>query len=284
MSEWTTQCSAKLNLFLSVGPRDERGWHPLRTLFQAIDLWDLLTVELASKDEVVTNVDYLPAENTLTKALAAYRERCDTPYLAMFLEKRIPAQSGLGGGSSDAAGLLRILQKVVDDPLGEDELQELALSVGADVPFFLVGGRARAEGYGEKIEALADPSERHYLVVKPEVDCPTARMFQALDEMSYEWRPFPPDANPLPGVGEEIYNDFERVMPKICADQIEWLREFGALSAGLTGSGSAVFGEFETRTEAVTARELLKGIPEENVWVCRSLRREESLKVVANSL
>jgi 4-diphosphocytidyl-2-C-methyl-D-erythritol kinase len=274
---WTCRCPAKLNLFLAVGPKDDRDWHPLRTVFQAIDLWDTVTVELADSDELISNVDYLPADNTLTRALAAYRRQQPIPPLAIVLDKTIPAQSGLGGGSSDAAGLLRVLQEISSQPLEHAELLELALSIGADVPFFLIGGRASAEGYGEKILPLPDPPERHYLVVKPEVDCPTGAMFKALDELDYPWKDFPVWSRPPYPWADDSYNDFERVMPEMCAEHIVRLQEYGALTAGLTGSGSAVYGEFEVRSQALTARELLADTPEENVWICRSLGREESL-------
>jgi 4-diphosphocytidyl-2-C-methyl-D-erythritol kinase len=260
-----TICPAKLNLFLSVGPKDSRGWHPLRSVFQAIDLCDTLSVELADQDSIETNVEWMPEANTLTKALAEFRKLAHIPPLQVKLEKTIPPQSGLGGGSSDAAGLLRILNEVAGDP--SVDLAAIATKVGADVPFFLVGGKARAEGYGERLTQLDDPKESYFVVLKPEVDSPTPAMFKALDDLNYEWREFPES--------DELYNDFERVMPEVCQTRIDQLVAFGALSAGLTGSGSAVFGIFENHTEALTAAELVRNSGEENVWATRSLPRSE---------
>jgi 4-diphosphocytidyl-2-C-methyl-D-erythritol kinase len=276
---WTTRCPAKLNLFLAVGPKDSRGWHPLRTIFQAVSLFDTLTVSLAKEDGFATNVDYLNGENTLTKALRKYREAASTPPIEVMLEKSIPAQSGLGGGSSDAAGLIRILQAINPNPLSPGQLNQIAVEVGADVPFFLVGGRARAQGYGEIIEPLADSAEGYCVILKPDIDCPTAQMFHALDELSYNWVPFPLTSSQ----DIERYNDFERVMPDVCKDYIELLKLSGASSAGLTGSGSATYGIFPNHTAAKTGLELLKGTLADNVahqaWICSFVNREDSLRL-----
>src|SRR5256885_14356896 len=111
-------CPAKINEFLSVGPRDERGYHPIRTIFQAISLFDELTITEAEEDSFACNID-LPERNTLTKALSLVKEFVDVPPLAITLKKEIPTGAGLGGGSSDAAGLLRRINEFAKFPLRE---------------------------------------------------------------------------------------------------------------------------------------------------------------------
>jgi 4-diphosphocytidyl-2-C-methyl-D-erythritol kinase len=234
----TVECPAKINTFLAVGPPDERGWHPLRTIFQAIDLCDTLTIEPADTDEVTFSVPGVPARNTVTEALRRLREHCEVAPHRIHIEKRIPAESGLGGGSSDAAGVLRHL----GHGLSPQRLMKIALQVGADVPFFLLGGRARAEGYGERLASLPDLPKRWLVLARPDEGCPTAEMFRKLDEKPREFEDFPS--------GDVLYNDFERVAPCASLDLIEAILANGADDASLTGSGSVVFGRYPDETAA----------------------------------
>lgn len=263
-------CPAKINTFLAVGRVDTRGMHPLRTVFQAIDWCEELTLAPADETRLTSNWPDLPMENTLTKALRLAGEYFDIPALHIHLEKRIPHQSGLGGGSSDAAGLLRGLARLIGQPKAPF-WNDVAQAVGADVPFFMVGGRARAEGYGEKLTPLPDPPSQALLVVQPPVTVPTGPAFAALDGLDYPWREFPE--------GGELYNDFERVAPCECGELAERMQVLGASGAMLTGSGSAVFGEFATHELAERA---LRALPSELVLharVCRTLTRAESLAI-----
>jgi 4-diphosphocytidyl-2-C-methyl-D-erythritol kinase len=260
-----------VNLFLAVGPPDRRGYHPLRTVFQAVDLCDLLHVEFAGASGerlIETDGAELPDENTVTKVLRLSREIFARQPSRIRLTKRIPMESGLGGGSSDAAGLLRALNHPGGVPL--EELEPVAAAVGADVPFFLTGGRARGEGYGERITPLPDQPVEWYAIAKPPIGCPTAEMYSKLDAKPREWRDWPKE--------DELYNDFERVAPCECLDLIERLLVLGARDAALSGSGSAVFGRFRTREGAESARAALLG-RETQVWVARTLSRAESLRI-----
>ncbi len=240
----TLLCRAKINTFLTVGPPDERGWHPLKTVFQEIDLADTLTFEEAERDAVTFSVVGIPARNTVTEALRLLREHRDIPPLRIHVEKRIPAESGLGGGSADAAALLRHYGRDLPN------LAEIALRVGADVPFFLVGGRARAEGYGERLTPLPDLPTRHLVLALPAEGCPTGEMFRGLDAKPREFRDFPTD--------NVLYNDFERVAPCASLDLIDRLLVHGAEDAGLSGSGSVVFGRFADAASAARAAEAMR--------------------------
>lgn len=270
MSVFTVRCPAKVNLFLAVGPPHRNGYHPLRTVFQAVGLFDTLEVTLSSGDhEVVFENADVPAENTLTKTLRYVDEIAAVPRLRIVVRKEIPMESGLGGGSSDAAGLLRLVKRLVKGDIPEGELASIATTVGADVPFFLVGGRARAEGYGERLTPLEDAPTEWLVIVRPEVGCPTGAAYRALDALSYPWREFP--------AGDELYNDFERVAPCESLDLMDRLRVHGARDAALSGSGSAVFGRFQDEALAQRAGAQLRSEGFGALWVAPTLRRSESL-------
>lgn len=267
--KWVTRCPAKVNLFLAVGPPEPNGYHPIRTLFQAISLADTLTVELADAPSLTCNWPGLPAENTLTRVLRLIQEYVDLPPLAITLHKEIPAESGLGGGSSNAAGLLRILSRV-GPALEPHFVADVAAAVGADVPFFLVGGRARGEGYGEQLTPLADAATLELVIVRPEVGVSTPAAYRALDQEPRDWRNFPSD--PL-----DLYNDFERVAPCLCGEVAERLVLAGAEKALLSGSGSAVYGVFSTVEAADRAATRLDREALGQVWRAHTITRQESL-------
>ncbi len=264
------RCPAKINLFLSVGPPDQRNYHPLRTVFQAVSLSDQLTVEIeGEQDEISCNWPDLPVDNTLTKTLRLVREMVPLPPVKLSLQKSIPAESGLGGGSSNAAGLLRGIKRLFPDSLEERFMQEVAMSVGADVPFFLVGGQAKATGYGEILDPLPDPERMHFVIVRPDMGVSTPMAFRGLDQTEREWREFP--------AGDELYNDFERVAPCESIDLGERLQIHGATGALLCGSGSAIFGIYNSEERAAYALEKMKGEGYRSSWQATSLTREESL-------
>lgn len=262
-------CPAKLNTFLSVGPPDRKGWHPLRSIFQAIALHDVLTIHFGHKEPgIFCDWPDFPAENTISKALRLISESAALPPLRIELEKHIPAQSGLGGGSSDAAGFLKLIRQLFPEALPDYFLKEVALSVGADVPFFLVGGRAKAEGYGEILTPLEDLPAEWVVVVQPEETVSTPAAFKHLDSMEREWQDFE-------RAGEGI-NHFELAAPPICLKIKSRLKEAGADFSLLTGSGSAVFGLFgRDEASAKAAAGFFEGrFP--FVWMGQTLLREES--------
>jgi 4-diphosphocytidyl-2-C-methyl-D-erythritol kinase len=242
----TVLCPAKINLFLSVGPPDSRGYHPLRTIFQSVGLFDELEIDLDVDDFSITS-DWpeLPERNTLDRTLRLLREIVNLPPMKIHLVKRIPAESGLGGGSSDAGGLLRAVQALMPGHLRSNELHAVAQAVGMDVPYFLVGGRARGEGYGQQVSPLPDGPAHHYVLARPGIGCATAGMFGRLDEVDRPWLEFPED--------DRLHNDFERVAPCESLELTERLQVYGAKDAALTGSGSAVFGRYSSEPEAEEA-------------------------------
>jgi 4-diphosphocytidyl-2-C-methyl-D-erythritol kinase len=262
---------AKLNLFLAVGPKDAVGYHPIRTIFQAIGLQDEVTIDLAAEH---TSIKFegadIPENNTVSKALRLMSELCDLPKMGIRIRKNIPSEAGLGGGSSNAAAIIRTVRHLIPGALGESDAFSVARAVGADVPFFLVGGRAKGEGYGDVLTPLPDPKPEWALVVKPPYGNSTAEMYSALDQLEYPFADFPED--------DRLYNDFERNACHI-TDLAERLQVFGADQAGMTGSGSAVFGLFSSHAAAVIAQgralEECIGL----AWTVPLLSRAQSLTI-----
>lgn len=260
-------CPAKVNLFLSVGDKDETGYHPIRTIFQTVSLADELEIGTSSKDSFECDAAFVPEENTVTKAWRLSREYVDLPRLAIKLQKRIPAQSGLAGGSSDAAGLLAALVKLTGGALSYENALEVAAAVGSDVPFFLKGGKARATGYGEKLESLEDPATQWLVIAMPEKGVSTIEAYRRLDAHPRELRDFPSHCR-------DSTNDFELVAPQDSLHLILQLKNSGAEFARLSGSGSAVFGFFDCRA---TAERVAAEMQSSTVrtWSCRTVSSKE---------
>lgn len=261
-------CPAKINTVLRVGQPDARGYHPLETEFQAIGLCDELVVVEGGSGFAVEGAD-LPPENTVTKALRLMREVATLPPIGIQLTKRIPSEAGLGGGSSDAAGLLRILRKLLPPSVPNREFELVARAVGADVSFFLVGGRASATGYGEVLTPLPDVAEQWMVVAMPHVRCSTPAMYRALDEARSA-------RGVAPSLGAHmVENDFHAVAPEACLNLANELAAAGLDPVGLSGSGAAVFGFAGAQD---LAESVVSSLP--HAWAVPTLTREQSIAVV----
>ncbi|MCH9609141.1 MAG: 4-diphosphocytidyl-2-C-methyl-D-erythritol kinase [Chlamydiales bacterium] len=175
---------AKVNLFLRILRRREDGFHEIASLFQAIDLGDTLFLELSSCDQFTTNSPDIPLgpSNLVFKALKLFREKTalSTP-VKIHLEKKIPTEAGLGGGSSNAATTLWGLNALHDFPLSEKELQLWSAELGSDVPFFFSSGTAYCQGRGEQIKNLKPLSLQPFWLFKPPSGLSTQQIYQALD-------------------------------------------------------------------------------------------------------
>jgi 4-diphosphocytidyl-2-C-methyl-D-erythritol kinase len=249
---------AKLNLFLHVVGRRADGYHLLQTVFRLIDLCDWIAISPREDGEIrlAEELPGVPAEQNLVvraarllQAAAGVRKGA-----TLGVEKRIPLGGGLGGGSSDAATTLVGLNRLWGTGLPRAELSRLALGLGADVPFFLFGRNAFAEGVGERLAPLAlDPA--WYVVMTPGIEVSTAAIFAA-PELTRDAKPIKITAF-FKGFGR---NDLE---PVVCArypgvaEHLAWLRTFG--EARMSGSGSSVFAEFGSEAEA---RAVVARIPE----------------------
>ncbi|WHZ12332.1 MAG: 4-diphosphocytidyl-2-C-methyl-D-erythritol kinase [Burkholderiaceae bacterium] len=253
---------AKLNLFLHVTGRRADGYHLLQSAFMLIDWCDTLHFELRG-DGGIAREDLaapLPADDLTLRAARALKAAAGTPLGAQIgVDKRIPAQAGLGGGSSDAATCLLALNRLWTLRLPLPALERIALQLGADVPFFLRGRNAWVEGIGERIApldgALALPPAR-FVVARPQRGLETGRVFAApeLERATPTAIISRFAADPF-GFG---HNDLQPVAERLCPDiaqALDWLSSRG-LAGRMTGSGSAVFARMPDAAEGAARRTL----------------------------
>ncbi|SEI55982.1 4-(cytidine 5'-diphospho)-2-C-methyl-D-erythritol kinase [Paraburkholderia diazotrophica] len=254
---------AKLNLFLHITRRLPNGYHALQTVFQLLDWGDTLHFTLRDDGAITrdTEIADVPADTDLTVRAAKLLKQHTGTRLGVNIEidKRLPMGAGLGGGSSDAATTLLALNRLWKLDLPRAELQALAVKLGADVPFFIFGKNAFAEGIGEELEQVQLPP-RHFLVVTPRVHVPTSAIFSektltrdtkaltiadflAQHSCNAEW----PDS-----FGR---NDMQQVVAGKYAEVAQVLRWFDDIApARMTGSGASVFAAFRSKDEAVAAQ------------------------------
>ncbi|MBO4879567.1 MAG: 4-(cytidine 5'-diphospho)-2-C-methyl-D-erythritol kinase [Clostridia bacterium] len=270
--------NAKINLTLEVLGKREDGYHELRSVMHSIGIFDTVELELipqgvcarAPGGVLIECPAALPYQNTARRAAESYlaaagidlpaEKRC----LVVRLEKLIPSEAGLGGGSSDAAAVLRGLDAMFG-ALPTNELYEIAASIGADVPFCLHGGCALCEGIGEKLTDLP-PARLPLLIVKGARGVSTGALFRSLDEsavraegdrsaaLAAALRSGGGAAEIAPHLLNDLAPAAEEVVPEI-REQTARMLASGAVGAQMTGSGSSVFGIFESREAAQKAAE-----------------------------
>jgi 4-diphosphocytidyl-2-C-methyl-D-erythritol kinase len=266
---------AKVNLRLRILAREESGYHQLETVFCAISLADEVAVvrgEAGIRLEVEGGMDVGPPERNLAVRAVErfYREMGIAPAVDLHLTKRIPAAAGLGGGSSDAAAVLRALNTLHGDALPRAALLQLAIELGADVPFFLCGSPlALAWGRGERLMPLPPLPPRPVLVAHPGEAMPTADAFRevaALRTGGYapEAALIDPDAlRSWDSIADLARNDFEPVVLRripILADGLAAMRQAGARISLLAGSGSSIFAIFDSDDARDTASAGVDGL------------------------
>lgn len=260
---------AKLNLFLHVTGRRADGYHLLQTLFRFIDLNDTLHFTVREDGEV-RRVNALqgvpPAQDLCVRAARLLQQETGCQLgVDIALEKHIPMGGGLGGGSSDAATTLLALNRLWGLALSRERLMQLGLSLGADVPVFVFGENAFAEGVGEQLQAYSLP-DAWYVVLCPPVHVPTAQIFThpelTRNTISMTMRALPKGQTFRVGRSEgglRLRNDLQAVACSLypaVQEHLEWLAQFAP--ALMTGSGACVFAEFATEAEA---RAVLQQLP-----------------------
>jgi len=266
---------AKLNLFLHIVGRRADGYHELQSAFVPIDLADLLDFERRDNGLIERTGDIVgdPAHDLAVKAARALQQASATHFgVSIDVEKRIPAGSGMGGGSSDAATTLIALNRLWELSWPRARLAELAIKLGADVPFFLGNGPAFVEGIGERLTPLAT-TPRHYAVIYPQVAVSTREIFAdpglTRDTKATIIAAF---SAAQEGTSESLFgaNDLEAVVRRqypVVDDAVRHLQRFGP--ARMTGSGSAVFMAAKDPAHAAAA---IKDLPAGwQGWVVRSL-------------
>lgn len=249
---------AKLNLVLRVVGRREDGYHLLQSLICAIDLADeIVLIPQKRGIELSAPPGLGPVEQNLAlraaQALLPPRE----PGVRIVLHKRIPAGAGLGGGSSDAAAVLAGLNELFGLGKSVEELIGLGTKLGADVPFFLGKSPAWVEGIGERITPVELELPKAFLLVIPTFSCPTAQVYRAFDELSLPFSP-PGPVPQVPPFSNDLWPVAAHVRPGLL-DLRMILEGVPSLGVGMTGSGSALFLAFPSRTEAEAAQGRLAG-------------------------
>jgi 4-diphosphocytidyl-2-C-methyl-D-erythritol kinase len=244
---------AKLNLFLHITGRRPDGYHLLQTVFQLLDYGDLLRFQIRS-DEPINLMPPIPGvdneQNLIVRAARLLQTRCDiTQGADIELEKKLPMGGGIGGGSSNAATTLLALNKLWKCQLSLQELATLGLQLGADVPVFIHGKTAWAEGVGEHITPIATPPT-WFVVITPACQISTAEIFSApeLTRSTPAIRIAAFLGQPPLNYGQNDCESVVKTRYPAVADALNWLNQFAA--ARLTGTGASVFAAFSKEADA----------------------------------
>lgn len=272
MKTMTEKAYAKLNISLDVTEKRADGFHEMVMVNQSVSLADDVTVTLTDDGAVRarTSFSFIPGDerNLAVKAAMRYlKEIGDTATGAQIeIEKRIPVGAGMGGGSADAAAVLRAMNALFDHRLSGERLLEISGDVGSDVPFCVMGGTALAEGRGERLTPLTPLPECALVILKPEFAISTPELFKKLDMLRTHHHPDTAgiiaalNAGELLPVCRRMFNVFEGVDDRRMREETELknaLLDEGALGAVMTGTGSAVFGIFADENAAANAAEKL---------------------------
>ena len=271
MNTITLPAYAKLNLTLDILGRRPDGYHDLAMVMQSITLHDDVTVTLTDTAGITCRCGTLPGDdsNLAVKAAKAFFAALGIAPrgLAIDIEKRIPMQAGMAGGSTDAAAVLRALRELLAPELSTQALEKIGEAVGSDVPYCVRGGTVLAEGRGEKLTTLKNAPRFRVVVCKPDFPLSTPALFKRSDAVQVVDRPDTEgmlqaieDSDAL-GVSARVFNVFEAVL---CAEEREVftikerLLSLGAAAAAMTGSGPTVFGLFADENIAKSACDMLK--------------------------
>lgn len=259
----TVIAPAKLNLFLDITGKRSDGYHLVNMVMQSVSLYDEVTVSNESGNEitVVCSAEDIPCDSTNTAYIAAQKffeyAEMEQQGICIKIKKRIPSQAGMAGGSTDAAAVIVALNEMFNTDYSQAELAEIGAEVGADVPFCIYGGTMTAAGIGTILSPLPDMPDCFIVIVKPEIKISTKEAYQKSDEVGYDDCESPQkmiDAvcnGSIQGIGKSLYNKFEEVVDIPEIETIKsYMKSFGAVGACLTGSGSAIFGIFEEKSDA----------------------------------
>ena len=294
MSEVRIPAFAKINLRLEILGKRPDGYHELRTIFQTVSLHDDLKLRRNKRPEISLRVDGNPSlsnepveKNLVYRAVQAVQQELkDSGGIEIELKKKIPAGRGLGGGSSDAAAAMMGYLQLTRKKLATERLMEIGVSLGADVPFFLQGGRALGIGRGDEVYPLPDIATRSVLIVSPgDIHVPTPDAYRWLNapeltksaENHKLWK-FCALSWSVQGTG--LLNDFEGAVfqhyPRLSEIKRDLLQK-GATEALLAGSGSAVIGVFPSPAKA---RRAAVGFPQDDTFVCETVSRAKYLRLM----
>ena len=267
MEQITRKAYAKINIGLDVLRRREDGYHELKMIMQTVDICDDLVFEKAAQPGIVIRTDHeeLPVDgnNLIYKAAdLLFREKGITEGVQITLTKRIPIAAGMAGGSSDAAATMHGVNELFGMGYSIQELQELGVKLGADIPYCLVGGTMLSEGIGEILTPLPAPPDCFLVVAKPDINVSTAFVYGNLhaDRLTYhldiDGMVRALQIGNLRGITDRLGNVLETVTIKeypIIEEIKELMRSMGAENALMSGSGPSVFGIYTDRKTAEAA-------------------------------
>lgn len=274
---------AKINLGLDVIRKREDGYHELRMIMQTVDLYDILVFQKKEKGiTVITDKPELPGDenNLIYKAVKLLVDTCRIKEgVSVELKKNIPMEAGLAGGSSDAAAVFRGMNELFSLGLTRKRMCELGVKLGADIPYCIMGGTVLAEGIGEILTELPDMPDCFLLLDKPKEGMSSGYVYRNLHAGHLT---FHPDIDgmmeairkeQLTGITDRLGNVLETVTVRECPviDKIkQCMVEQGALGSLMSGSGSTVFGVFESAEKAEKACQVLKKeIPGQQIFITR---------------
>lgn len=271
------QACAKINLSLDITGKRPNGYHDVRMIMQSLDLCDDLVFEkgeensgitLVTDNEMLNKEQESGTDNLIVKAYKLLKEKTGKNFdVKITLSKRIPIAAGMAGGSADAAAALRGINRLFELNLSMDELREMAVNIGADVPFCIEGGLCLSEGIGEKLTVLTPLPSCPVVICKPAVFVSTGEVYKAFDSMESHRHP---DVDAMLSAIEKydaasVYKLVENILEPVTVNKHpvinkieESLIEAGAENAIMTGSGPTVFGLFFSEKEAKEAADRLK--------------------------
>lgn len=271
MNEYQLKAYAKINLGLDVVRRLENGYHEVKMVMQTVGIYDELTFSRKETGIVITtDSGELPTneDNLIYKAAKLLMERYNVQEgVSIYLQKNIPIAAGMAGGSTDAAATLKGINALFDLGCTQEELKEIGVKIGADVPYCVMGGTALAEGIGEKLTSLSPAPDCFVLVAKPDINVSTKYVYEHLDAAGVEKHPDIDgmvqaiEDGDLQGVLERMENVLESVtiVAHPIIDTIKTrMKELGALNSMMSGSGPTVFGIFTEKEKAEAAYEKIK--------------------------
>lgn len=271
MEELIIEAYGKVNLALDVIRKRNNGYHDINTIMQQIDLKDIVTIKDREKGiKIECDNPEVPVDssNLVYAAWEKMKEKAKIDRgVHIIIEKNIPVASGLAGGSTDAAAVLKGLNKLWKLNLSTEDLMDIGVSIGADVPYCIMGGTALAEGIGEKLKILKSFSNKLILLANPGISVSTAYVYNSLRLDKIEKRP---DMNMLVQavenddiytLGENMGNVLEQVTVEEF-NQIKTIKEdmirYGALGSLMSGSGPTVFGLFDDEKKLIKCKEYIK--------------------------
>lgn len=261
----------KINLILDVLGTLPNGYHDLDMVMQTVDIYDELTITKTNNDEITisSNTGAIPNDNSnlAYKAAKALKDKFGIEEnVDIYIDKNIPIAAGMAGGSADCAGTLKGMNELFGLGLSEDELCEIGVKLGADVPYCIKGGTKRAQGIGEVLTELKDVPQAYVLLAKPPISVSTGFVYGRIDEVDVTKKPDTEamisaiEDGDIKGVASNICNVLEEVtIPDypIVADIKNKMIEQGALNAMMTGSGPTVFGIFDDEQKALNCQKEL---------------------------